>query len=169
MRLTFCRLPAAVFGLGFYCIPLAVSAVTVNVNSSVPISTEVVPQLSTANTALASILTTEQEIATAIAENASKTNAIITQTAQANREQQIFSNQVQRLEEARRSFTLPESICSESASGVAVQARNEARATTSSLSSGSGISKAAVKERFTTPPIDSDHQRGCPFGNLPSN
>ncbi|MFA9330139.1 conjugal transfer protein TraW, partial [Escherichia coli] len=108
--------------------------------------------LSTANTALASILTTEQEIATAIAENASKTNAIITQTAQANREQQIFSNQVQRLEEARRSFTLPESICSESASGVAVQARNEARATTSSLSSGSGISKTAVKERFTTPP-----------------
>lgn len=97
MRLTFCRLPAAVFGLGCYCIPLAVSAVTVNVNSSVPISTEVVPQLSTANTALASILTTEQEIATAIAENASKTNAIITQTAQANREQQIFSNQVQRL------------------------------------------------------------------------
>ncbi|EEO1611052.1 TPA: conjugal transfer protein TraW [Escherichia coli] len=152
MRLTFCRLPAAVFGLGCYCIPLAVSAVTVNVNSSVPISTEVVPQLSTVNTALASILTTEQEIATAIAENASKTNAIITQTAQANREQQIFSNQVQRLEEARRSFTLPESICSESASGVAVQARNEARATTSSLSSGSGISKAAVKERFTTPP-----------------
>lgn len=121
------------------------NAATVYVSGSAPVTTQILPEM-------AVIEATLGEIAQVSAESAEKVNAVISQSAQASREQAIFNNQTQRLETARRSFSVPESICSESASGIAAQARSASRATASSQATGSGVSKSSVKSRITGAP-----------------
>lgn len=67
-----------------------------------------------------------------------KLTTVIAQDGQATRQQMIFSNETHRLEEARKSFSVPDSICSESASGIAAESRRAAASAAARLSQGEG-------------------------------
>lgn len=131
-------------------LPTVASAFTVNVNSSVPITTQVLPEMATIQATLVEILQMQQATGTAITQNADKLGALINQDGQATRQQMIFNNETQRLEEARQSFSVPDSICSDSASGVAAQSKSASGSTASKLSSGKGVSSSAVRKRIST-------------------
>ncbi|EQA1583256.1 conjugal transfer protein TraW [Enterobacter hormaechei] len=131
-------------------LPTVASALTVNVNSSVPITTQVLPEMATIQATLVEILQMQQATGTAITQNADKLGALINQDGQATRQQMIFNNETQRLEEARQSFSVPDSICSDSASGVAAQSKNASGSAASKLSSGKGVSSSAVRKRIST-------------------
>jgi len=128
------------------------SAATVHVESSLPVTRQILPEMATIQGTLAEILQTQVATGTAITQNADKLGAIISQDGQATRQQIIFSNETQRLEEARQSFSVPDSICSDSASGVAAKSKSASGSTASKLSSGSGVSSAAVRKRIATAP-----------------
>jgi hypothetical protein len=131
-------------------LPTVASALTVNVNSSVPITTQVLPEMATIRATLVEILQMQQATGTAITQNADKLGALINQDGQATRQQMIFNNETQRLEEARQSFSVPDSICSDSASGVAAQSKSASGSAASKLSSGKGVSSSAVRKRIST-------------------
>lgn len=131
-------------------LPTVASALTVNVNSSVPITTQVLPEMATIQATLVEILQMQQATGTAITQNADKLGALINQDGQATRQQMIFNNETQRLEEARQSFSVPDSICSDSASGVAAQSKSASGSAASKLSSGKGVSSSAVRKRIST-------------------
>ena len=131
-------------------LPTVASALTVNVNSSVPITTQVLPEMATIQATLVEILQMQQATGTAITQNADKLGALINQDGQATRQQMIFNNETQRLEEARQSFSVPDSICSDSASGVAAQSKSASGSAESKLSSGKGVSSSAVRKRIST-------------------
>lgn len=126
---------------------------TVNVNSSVPVTTEVVPQLVTINSVLAEILATEMQIGTAIVQATDKQVAVATEIARAQREADILGRQTQRLEDARKALEVSDSICSESASGAARQVGNHTRSSASALSTGSGIRNQLLKAVVTSLPV----------------
>lgn len=121
-------------------------AYPVEVITSTPITTEVVPQLSTANGTLGSILSTNQQIGGAVSSGNDKIAAMIQQSTENMQQYATYAQQVQNLETARRSYTVPESICSESASGQASQIARQAGAKQNSLASGGGVSNAAIKK-----------------------
>ena len=127
-------------------------AVTVNVNSSVPITTQVVPQLSTANATLGTILTTNQQIGGAISSGNDKIAAMIQQSTENMQQYATYAQQIQNLEEARRSYTVPDSICSESSSGQAAQISRQAGAKQASLSRGGGVNSSPVKKVLSSKP-----------------
>lgn len=131
-------------------LPTVASAFTVNVNSSVPITTQVLPEMATIQATLVEILQMQQATGTAITQNADKLGALINQDGQATRQQMIFNNETQRLEEARQSFSVPDSICSDSASGVAAQSKSASGSAASKLSTGKGVSSSAVRKRIST-------------------
>lgn len=131
-------------------LPTVASALTVNVNSSVPITTQVLPEMATIQATLVEILQMQQATGTAITQNADKLGALINQDGQATRQQMIFNNETQRLEEARQSFSVPDSICGDSASGVAAQSKSASGSAASKLSSGKGVSSSAVRKRIST-------------------
>lgn len=131
-------------------LPTVASALTVNVNSSVPITTQVLPEMATIQATLVEILQMQQATGTAITQNADKLGALINQDGQAIRQQMIFNNETQRLEEARQSFSVPDSIRSDSASGVAAQSKSASGSAASKLSSGKGVSSSAVRKRIST-------------------
>jgi len=137
---------------GLLLSPLCASAMTVNVNSSVPITTEVVPQLSTANGTLGSILSTNQQIGGAISSGNDKIAAMIQQSTENMQQYATYAQQVQNLEQARRSYTVPDSICSESASGQASQVARQSAAKQSALSSGGGVKNSAIKKALSSKP-----------------
>lgn len=128
------------------------SATTVNVNSSVPVTTQIVPQLNTANATLGSILSTEQQIGGAISSGNDKIAAMIQQSTENMQQYATYAQQVQNLETARRSYTVPETICSESASGQASQIARQAGARQASLSRGGGVSSNAIKKALSSKP-----------------
>jgi len=130
------------------CLPTIASALSVNVNSSVPVTQQILPEMATIQATLAEILKMQVSTGTAITQSADKMATIISQDGQATRKQMIFSNETQRLEEARQKFSVPDSICSDSASGVAAQSKSAAGGSASKLSSGSGVSSAAVRNRI---------------------
>lgn len=125
----------------------------VSVLSSVPISTQVVPALSSIQATLAEILTTDTEIGSAITQASDKNSAVLSEGFQAQRQADILGRQTDRLEKARDSFTVPDSICSESASGVASQVSSNAAAIESSLATGSGITNSAIKTALSSAPL----------------
>ena len=143
------RLPALALAIAA-CLPTCASALSVNVNSSVPVTTQILPEMATIQATLAEILQMQVSTGTAITQSADKLSTIISQDGQATRKQMIFSNETQRLEEARQKFSVPDSICSDSASGVAAQSKSAAGSSASKLSSGSGVSSAAVRRRIAT-------------------
>lgn len=138
----------------FLCtgLPLSTQAMTVNVNSSVPVTTQILPEMATIQGTLVEMLRMQQATGTAITQNSDKLATIISQNGQASRQQMIFNNETQRLEEARQSFSVPDSICSDSASGVAVESKNTAQGDASRLSSGGGVSNSAIRDRFAKVP-----------------
>ncbi|AZS59257.1 conjugal transfer protein (plasmid) [Pectobacterium parmentieri] len=127
-------------------------AYPVEVMTSMPITTEVVPQLSAANGTLGSILSTNQQIGGAVSAGNDKIAAMIQQSTENMQKYATYAQQVQNLETARRSYTVPESICSESASGQASQIARQAGAKQNSLASGGGVSNAAIKKALSSKP-----------------
>ncbi|WP_202305922.1 conjugal transfer protein TraW [Dryocola clanedunensis] len=136
--------------------PLQAQAYPVEVITSVPIDTSVVPALAGINGELGTANSTLYQVGTAINQNGGKIAAEVEQAAQAQRDQDIFARQSERLEAARQSYTVPDSICSESASGAASSISSAARATQGALGGGSGISDAQIKQAVTDPSLASD-------------
>lgn len=120
--------------------------------SSVPMDTVVRPALGTMQTTLGEILSAETETGTAVVQNADKVTTAVTEAARTQREAENFNRQADRLEKARASYTVPDSICSESASGTAAQVSQATRATASKLAGGGGVSSAAVRETLASLP-----------------
>lgn len=131
----------------------SIAGYPVSVLSSVPINTVVAPALSTIQATLGEILTTNTEIGSAITQASDKNSAVVSEGFQAQRQADNFGRQTDRLEKARDSFTVPDSICSESASGVASQVRSTSAAAQSSLASGSGITNSAIKTAVSSAPL----------------
>jgi hypothetical protein len=126
-------------------------AYPVEVTSSVP-AEAISKQIMTLQTTLAEILAAEQETGTAVVQSSDKTTTAITEAARTQREAENFNRQADRLEKARASYTVPDSICSESASGTAGQVSQATRAAASKLAGGSGVSSAAVRETLASLP-----------------
>lgn len=124
-------------------------AATVNVNSSVPITRDVMPQLRAANGTLTEISTTQHQVGAAINANGDKISSMIEQAEQSRATQDSFARQSERLEQARRSFAVPETICTESTSGAAARVNSQARATQSGYSRGGGVSNSQLKTALT--------------------
>lgn len=136
--------------------PLQAQAYPVEVITSVPIDTAVVPALAGISAELGTANSTLYQVGTAINQNGGKIASEVEQAAQAQRDQDIFARQSERLEAARQSYTVPDSICSESASGAASSISSAARATQGALGGGSGISDAQIKQAVTDPSLASD-------------
>lgn len=132
--------------------PFYATAMTVNVNSSVPITTQVVPQLSTANATLGTLLSTNQQIGGAISAGNDKIAAMIQQSTENMQQYATYAQQVQNLEQARRSYVVPESICSESASGQASQVARQSAAKQSTLARGGSVRNSAIKNVLSSKP-----------------
>lgn len=128
-------------------------ALGVVVTSSVPITTTVAPALSSIEATLAEILTTNTEMGTAITQASDKNSTVLSEGFQSQRSADNFGRETNRLEKARDSFTVPDSICSESASGVAAQVGSTAAASESSLASGTGITNSAIKTAVSSVPL----------------
>lgn len=127
-------------------------AYPVEVITSAPTEQLVVPALKTMQATLAEILSAEKETGTAVVQSSDKTTTAITEAARTQREAENFNRQADRLEKARAAYTVPDSICSESASGSAAQVSQATRAAASKLAGGSGVSSAVVRETLASLP-----------------
>ncbi|MCK9759831.1 conjugal transfer protein TraW [Pseudomonas syringae pv. syringae] len=129
------------------------AVVPVAVTASVPITTQVMPAMTALQSTLTEILSTEMQIGTAIVQASDKQATIATEVARAQREADIFGRQTERLERARTAHTVPDSICSESGSGVAATVGKVSRSAASRLSSGQGVKNAAVQKTVASQPV----------------
>ncbi len=127
--------------------------VPVTVDGSIPITVEVMPAMRLMQATLAEILTTNEQIGTAVVQASDKQVAVITEAARAQREADIFGRQTERLERAREQYTVADSICSESGSGVASTVGNVSRGQASSLSTGAGVTSAVVRKAVASLPV----------------
>lgn len=127
-------------------------AYPVEVTSSAPVEQQILPALRTMQATLGEILSAEVETGTAVVQSADKTTTAITEAARTQREAENFNRQADRLEKARAAYTVPDSICSESASGTAAQVSQATRAAASKLAGGRGVSSAAVRETLASLP-----------------
>lgn len=116
----------------------ATHAYSVNVVSSQPVTRQIMPELATIQGIMEEMVRMQTATGTAITQNSEKLATVIAQDGQATRQQMIFSNETHRLEEARKSFSVPDSICSESASGIAAESRRAAASAAARLSQGEG-------------------------------
>ncbi|HCL4436134.1 TPA: conjugal transfer protein TraW [Salmonella enterica] len=134
-------------------------AQNVYVTGSRLVDSEVMPSMGTMNATLGSILATQQNIGGAINENSDKVTAMMQENGKNQQEYSSFAQESQNLERARQSFTVPDSICSESASGQAAQIAGKASALQGKLASGGGVSKTAISRvlREAPPSPDQDH------------
>lgn len=140
------------------------SPLVVSVVADIPVTTLVMPAmvtmqgtLGTIEATLSEILNTEMQIGTAVVQASDKQVSAITEAAQAQRQADIFGRQTERLERARDNYTVPDSICSESASGVASAVGRVSRAGASRLSGGDGISSQAVRTSVASLPVAPRH------------
>lgn len=129
------------------------AVVPVTVDGSIPITLEVMPAMRVLQATLSEILTTEMQIGTAIVQASDKQVAVITESARAQRETDIFGRQTERLERAREQYTVADSICSESASGMAATVGKVSRSNSSTLATGSGVSSAVVRKTIASLPV----------------
>lgn len=125
-------------------------AYSVTVVASRPVEEQVIPRMEAIKDVLGNILSTQTATGTAINQNSEKLASVIAQNGQATRQQMIFSNETQRLEEARKSFTVPDSICSESASGIATESKSASASAASKLSKGGGVSNRSIRDRLAS-------------------
>lgn len=121
--------------------------------TSVPITSLVMPALKTMQLTLGEILSAETETGTAVVQSGDKITTAITEAARTQREADNFNRQADRLEKARTAYTVPDSICTESASGAAAQVSQATRATASKLSGGGGVSNKVVRETLASLPV----------------
>ena len=121
--------------------------------SSVPVTTQIMPAMTLLQTTLGEILTTETQIGTAIVQASDKQVTVITEAARAQREADIFGRQTERLERARAQYTVADSICSESTSGVAATVGKVSRGKASQLATGAGVSSAVVRNTIASQPV----------------
>lgn len=121
--------------------------------SSIPIQSQVMPALQTMQVTLGEILSAETETGTAVVQSGDKITTAITEAARTQREAENFNRQADRLEKARTAYTVPDSICTESASGSAAQVSQATRATASKLSGGGGVSNKVVRETLASLPV----------------
>lgn len=128
-------------------------AYPVEVLSSIPVQTQVMPALQTMQVTLGEILSAETETGTAVVQSGDKITTAITEAARTQREAENFNRQADRLEKARTSYTVPDSICTESASGSAAQVSQATRATASKLAGGGGVSNKMVRETLASLPV----------------
>lgn len=128
--------------------------VPVTVDASIPITVEVMPALVIMNATLAEILTTEMQIGTAIVQASDRQAAVASEVARGQREADIYGRQTDRLERARESHAVQDSICSESASGVAAAVGRTSRAGASRLASGQGVRNQVVSKTVASLPVD---------------
>lgn len=77
-------------------------AYSVTVVASRPVEEQVIPRMEAIKDVLGNILSTQTATGTAINQNSEKLASVIAQNGQATRQQMIFSNETQRLEEARK-------------------------------------------------------------------
>ncbi|MBA6068065.1 conjugal transfer protein TraW [Pseudomonas mosselii] len=129
------------------------AVVPVTVDASVPITVEVMPQMRVMQVTLSEILTTEMQIGTAIVQASDKQVTAITEAAQAQRQADIFGRQTERLERARENHTVADSICSESASGVATAVGRTTRSVASRLATGDGVGSEVVRNVLASAPV----------------
>ena len=127
----------------------ATHAYSVNVVSSQPVTRQIMPELATIQGIMEEMVRMQTATGTAITQNSEKLATVIAQDGQATRQQMIFSNETHRLEEARKSFSVPDSICSESASGIAAESRRAAASAAARLSQGGGVSSKPIRERLS--------------------
>ncbi len=127
--------------------------VPVAVVSSVPVSTQIMPAMVTINATLAEILSTEMQLGTAVVQASDKQVSVATEIARAQREADIFGRQTERRENARNAYIVPDSICSESASGVAATVGKVSRAGASRLASGQGVGNSVVQKTIASQPV----------------
>ncbi|RMP64669.1 TraW protein, partial [Pseudomonas syringae pv. berberidis] len=127
----------------------------VAVTASVPITAQVMPAMAGLQATLAEILTTETQVGTAIVQASDKQVAVISEAARAQREADIFGRQTERQERALEQYSVPDSICSESASGVAATVGKVSRAQTAVLASGAGVGSAVVQKTIASEPVAS--------------
>lgn len=147
------RIKATVLAAGLLGTQHAHAVWPVTVDASIPITTEVTPALKLMQTTLTEILSTEEQIGTAIVQASDREVSAITEAAQAQRQADIFGRQTERLERARESYSVADSICSESASGVATAVGRTTRANASRLGTGGGVSDAVVGKVLASQPV----------------
>ena len=87
--------------------PLSGLALTVNVNSSAPITQQVAPELRKANQTLSAISETQNQIGAAINANGDKLAAMIEQSTQAIQTQETFARQTERLDRVQEILADP--------------------------------------------------------------
>lgn len=134
--------------------PSFAEVVPVYETGSLPITTQVMPAMVTITSTLAAILKTDMQIGTAIVQASDKQASIAAEVGRAQREADIFGRQTERLEKARAGYSVPDSICSESASGVVYTVNKGSRASASVLGSGQGVRSAAVQKTIASLPVD---------------
>jgi hypothetical protein len=131
----------------------------VYVTGSRPVDTEVMPSMNAMNTTLGEILTTQQEIGAAVNGNSDKVVAMIQETGQNAQEYSSFAQESQNLEHARQSFSVPQTICSESTSGTAAQVSAHSASLQGKLASGSGVSTTAISRTLNTAPVPPEQEQ----------
>ncbi|MFM0827212.1 conjugal transfer protein TraW [Klebsiella oxytoca] len=124
-------------------------AYTVNVNSSIPISTQVMPALSTANGLLGNIQATLINIGTAISQQGDRQAALMQQVAETNRQFEVEQKRNDRLLQAQDKYRVPDDICAQSIGGGAAGVSSAAAGGQRTL--GSASSAKDVKAIFEVP------------------
>lgn len=128
-------------------------AYTVNVNSSIPISTQVMPALSTANGLLGNIQATLINIGTAISQQGDRQAALMQQVAETNRQFEVEQKRNDRLLQAQDKYRVPDDICAQSIGGGAAGVSSAAAGGQRTLGSASSAKdvKAILKCRHAQP------------------
>ena len=111
-------------------------AYSVTVVASRPVEEQVIPRMEAIKDVLGNILSTQTATGTAINQNSEKLASVIAQNGQATRQQMIF--------------TVPDSICSESASGIATESKSASASAASKLSKGGGVSNRSIRDRLAS-------------------
>lgn len=128
-----------------------VLAQNVYVTGSRPVDSEIMPALGTTNSTLGSILSTNTQIGGAVTTGTDKIAAMIQESITNQQQYSSYAQESQNLEHARQSYTVPASVCSDSASGQAAQIAGQAAAKQSALAGGGGIKSSDIKKAFTEP------------------
>lgn len=147
------RYTATVLAVGLLGYQQGWAVVPVTVDASIPVTMEIMPAMRTLQATLSEILKTDMQIGTAIVQASDKQVSAITESARTQREADIFGRETERLEKARDKYTVPDSICSESASGVAAAVGSASRAGASRLAGGQGVSNAVVRSSVASLPV----------------
>ncbi|PHM67990.1 conjugal transfer protein TraW [Xenorhabdus sp. KJ12.1] len=147
------------------CISNPVFAWTVNVNSSVPVQTMVVPQLSsingqlgTVNSQLGNIQVTLNNIGSAINQQGDRQASLIDQAFKKQQQFEIAQKKQDRQKAIIDKYKIPDDICAQSVSGGMRSANNAAYSGIASL--GAASSNSNVRSAYLAPAKSTDVDTG---------